>query len=236
MWSGPRTVSTALLRAWGQRPDTFVVDEPFYAHYLRETGAPHPGAAEVIAHQENDWRKVADFITGPIPEGKQVFYQKHMAHHLLPGMGRDWLKDLFHAFLIRDPGEMLLSLDAKTPHPGLEDTGLPQEVEIFDDVVKRTGRTPPVIDARDVLTDPRGILDQLCAAAGLPFLEDMLSWPPGRRATDGIWAKHWYESVENSTGFAPYRPRTGRLSPELEDLRGRCMPFYDRLHAVRLRP
>jgi hypothetical protein len=222
------------MRAWENRPDTYVCDEPFYAHYLLQTKVAHPGADEVIAHQENDWRKVAEYVTGPVPEGKAIFYQKHMAHHLLPNMGREWLHRLTHCFLIRDPGEMLLSLDKIFSRPRIEDTGLPQQVEIFEGVRARTGKAPAIVDARDLLTNPRGMLAELCRSLEVPFYESMLSWPPGRRPTDGIWAKHWYDAVEVSTGFKPYQPQQQVLPPHLEALHRECLEYYEVLHADRL--
>ena len=149
MWSGPRNISTALMRSWGSRPDSFVTDEPLYAHYLNETHAPHPGADEVIAHGETDWRKVVAYLTGPIPGGKSIWFQKHMSHHLLPHLELAWLDDVINCFLIRDPRAMLTSLIAVTPHPQLPDTGLPQQVQLFERMRQRTGETPPVIDSRD---------------------------------------------------------------------------------------
>ncbi len=234
MWSGPRNISTAMLRSWGERADTFVCDEPLYAHYLRATGLPHPGADEVLAAQENDWRKVVAGLTGPVPGDRPVFYQKHMAHHLLPQIARDWLDGLTHAFLIRDPSEMLPSLARNIPEPRLEDTGLPQQVEILDWVQSRTGTTPPVLDSKHVLTDPRGQLGALCESVGLPFDEGMLSWPPGRRETDGVWAPYWYDAVERSTSFAPYAPKTEPLPDHLAALLEECRPHYERLYALRL--
>lgn len=235
MWSGPRNVSTALLRSWENRPDTFVCDEPFYAHYLSATGADHPGAEEVIAHQETDWRKVVDFLTGPIPTGQSIFYQKHMAHHLLPEMGRDWLRHVTHCFLIRSPHDMLLSLDQKISRPKLADTGLPQQVEIFNDVKRRTGRVPPIIDSRDLLDDPQRILTLLCESLGVEFTDDMMTWPPGRRSTDGVWAKYWYESVERSTSFQPYRPKDQALPDHLQELFAEAEECYDVLYECRLK-
>ena len=239
MWSGPRNISTALMRAWGNRPDTFVCDEPLYAHYLRETGAPHPGAAEVLEHHEADWRAVVEQLVAPGPYGpdgdRRILYQKHMAHHLLPGIERGWLARLEHAFLIRDPREMLLSLCKVTPRPRLEDTGLPQQVELYREIERRSGRRPPVLDARDVLLDPRGRLADLCAALDVEFLPEMLSWPPGRRATDGVWARHWYAGVEASTGFEAWAPREGRLDPQLEAVHAACLPLYELLREHRLR-
>jgi hypothetical protein len=235
MWSGPRNISTAMLRSFGQRADAIVCDEPLYAHYLKATGLPHPGAAEVIARHEPDWRRAVAALVAPLPPGKTLFYQKHMTHHLLPEVGREWLGRLTNAFLIRDPREMLVSLLKNIPAPRIEDTGLPQQVELFALERDRTGRTPVVVDARDVLEDPRRTLGALCEALGIPFDEAMLSWPPGRRDTDGVWAEHWYANVEKSTGFEPYRPRAEVPPPELADLLDRCLAHYETLHAHRLR-
>src|SRR5437899_2547279 len=164
VWSGPRNISTALMRSWGNRDDTFVCDEPLYAHYLKQTGRPHPMAAEVIASQENDWRKVAAWLTGPAPEGKAIFYQKHMSHHLIPQIGRDWLGEVTNVFLIRHPREVLPSLDEKFERPLLVDTGYAQQAEIFDFVRTRTGTICPVLDAADILMNPRVLLSRLCGA------------------------------------------------------------------------
>ena len=234
MWSGPRNISTALMRSFGSRADTAVCDEPLYAHYLLHTGADHPGRDEIVARCESDWRRVAAFLTGPVPEEKPVFYQKHMAHHLLPGIGREWLAELTHAFLIRDPREMLLSLSKVTPHPGALDTGLPQQLELLREVEARTGRTPPVVDARDVLERPAELLSALCAALGLEYTPAMLRWQAGLRPTDGIWARHWYAEVARSTGFERWRPRAGELPAELARVHEQCLAPYRELHGRRL--
>jgi len=238
MWSGPRNVSTALMRSWGNREDTVVVDEPFYAHYLKVTGLDHPGREEVIAHHESDWRRVVDSLLAPLPDGVSIFYQKQMSHHLLPQMGREWLGAVTHAFLIREPRPMLASLDDKLGDFDLAATGLPQQVEIFDHVVRTTGRIPPVVDSADLLAAPGPMLRALCAALEVPFTSRMLAWPPGRRSSDGIWAKYWYDRVERSTGFeAPPATDVLRgLPPRLEALDAQCQPLYQRLHAHRLRP
>jgi hypothetical protein len=235
MWSGPRNISTAMMRAWENRPDTVVCDEPLYAHYLQATGIDHPGAADVIAHQETDWRKVVAALTGDLPAGKSIWFQKHMAHHLLPDIERDWLGSVTNAFLIRDPREMIVSLAKVLPNPTAADTGLPQQVEIFEWVRTRTGAIPPVIDARDVLEDPRAQLTLLCEALGVPFLDAMLSWPAGPRPTDGVWAPHWYANVIKSTSFQPYTPRNEPVPEHLEGLVAACLPYYESLHAHRLK-
>lgn len=235
MWSGPRNISTAMMRSFGSRPDTAVSDEPLYAHYLKVTGIPHPGRDDVLARHEPDWRKVTATLAGPVPDGRTIWYQKHMAHHLLPMIGRDWLDALTHAFLIREPDEMLASLVRTYPQAGLADTGLLQQCEIFDRVADRLGRAPPVVLASDVLKDPRGMLTKLCAALAIPFLPQMLSWEPGRRASDGVWAPHWYAVVEASTGFEPWRDRRVDTPPALQPLRDECRPWYEKLYALRLR-
>jgi hypothetical protein len=235
MWSGPRNISTAMLRSWGSRGDTVVVDEPLYAHYLLRTGLDHPGRSEILATHENDWRVVVERLTGEIPEGRRYYYQKHMAHHLLPNIDREWIDRLTHGFLIRDPHEMLTSLIQVIPHPTLEDTGLPQQWELFSKLRRESGFAPVVLDARDVLADPAGMLRQLCERLEIPFQETMLSWQAGRRKTDGVWARHWYAAVEASTGFQPYRPKDTELPRELEPLLEECRTFYDRLYKARIR-
>lgn len=234
MWSGPRNISTAMMRAWGNRPDTLVCDEPLYAHYLFVTRKPHPGMEEVIAAGEIDWRKVTDWLTGPVPEGRSIFFQKHMAHHLLPDMEREWIGRLQNVLLVREPREMLTSLVKTTPDAGLEDTGLPQQWELFEWLRDRTGEAPIVIDARDVLENPRGMLEVLCSRLGVTFTDAMLAWPPGPRSTDGVWAKHWYHEVEKSTSFRPYKPKDEAVPDRWRGLLQDCNAIYARLHEVRL--
>ena len=186
MWSGPRNVSTAMMRAFGARADCTVSDEPFYAAYLAATGLDHPMRDAVIASQPTDWRDVASAMLGPAPGGKAVWYQKHMTHHMLPGFGRDWIEGLSNAFLIRAPEAVLASYARKRPGPlGLDEIGLPAQLALFERAANRLGRAPPVIDGRDVQADPRGALGALCAALGLAFDPAMLAWPPGRRDSDG---------------------------------------------------
>lgn len=234
MWSGPRNISTALLRSWGNRPDTFVCDEPLYGHYLLRTGLPHPGANEVVRCHETNWRKVVSWLTGDVPEGKKIFYQKHMTHHLLPEIDRGWLGRVTNAFLIREPREVIVSLAKVLPEPRLEDTGYPQQLEIFEWVRRETGRVPPVVDARDVLEAPERLLRLLCGALGVEFLPAMLSWPQGPRPTDGVWAKHWYGAVLQSTTFQPYRPKHEPAPQHLVGLLDEAEAIYQRLRQFRL--
>ena len=229
MWSGPRNISTALMRSFGSRPDTHVSDEPLYAYYLRATGRPHPLAAEIIAEHESDWRAVVRELIGPAPSGRTVWYQKHMAHHLLPEIDRGWMEHLVHAFLIREPRAMLRSLIQKLGDVRLADTALPQQVELFRAQRARTGRVPAVLCAREVLNDPRGVLSELCARLGLEFDESMLAWELGPRETDGCWGPYWYQNTMNSSGFEPYRAQEVELPEGYEDLALRCEELYAEL-------
>jgi len=234
MWSGPRNISTAMLRSFGARADTHVSDEPLYAYYLQATGLPHPHAEEIIATHEPDWREVVDELTGPLPEGRSVWYQKHMAHHILSEVDRGWLDGFEQAFLIREPRAMLCSLLDKLDHVGLEDTGLPQQVELFRKRFEEEGRAPAVVDAREVLLNPEGILRVLCERLGIPFDTAMLSWETGRRDTDGCWGPYWYASTYESTTFAPYRPKEARVPPGYEELARHCETLYEEMAQHRI--
>jgi hypothetical protein len=234
MWSPPRTISTALMRSWDNRPDTVVCDEPLYAYFLKATGVSHPVAEEIITQHDNQWQSVVSWLTGPVPEGREIFYQKHMAHHLLPQIDRGWLDCVTNCFLIRKPREMLTSYVKKNGLPRLEDTGYPQMLEIFQQVRSRGESTPPVIDSRDLLEDPPLILSRLCSSLDIPFTEKMLSWPPGPRATDGVWADHWYKEVLNTTSFGPYRPKPDQVPDELSEVFARCEEIYQELFEYRL--
>ena len=235
MWSGPRNISTAMMRSWENRKDTVVVDEPFYAHYLAVTGKSHPGAGEVVAVGETDWRKVVTRLTTDQPPGKEIFYQKQMAHHLLPEMKRGWLTRLTNCFLIRDPAEVIVSYLKKNEDPTEYDLGFPQQAAIFAFVRRQTGLVPPVLDARDFLQNPERILRILCGRLGIAFDRAMLSWPPGTRESDGVWARHWYGEVARSTGFAPYRERKVKVPAPLREIEARCRRCYEELYPHRLR-
>ncbi len=232
VWSGPRNVSTALMYSFRQRTDTAVVDEPLYGYYLRTTGAEHPGAREVMEAMDTDGERVVrEVILGPCE--RPVHFFKNMAHHL-PGLDPGFLGGVTNVLLIRDPTEMLPSLARQLPSPTLRDTGLREQDGILDSILSR-GERPTVIDARELLLDPPGVLREACSKLGLPFEDAMLSWPAGPRPEDGVWAKHWYHNVQASTGFEPYRPNTQPFPERLEPLLEECMPLYERLreHAIR---
>jgi hypothetical protein len=237
MWSGPRNISTAMMRSFENRPDTAVIDEPFYAAYLAATGIDHPLREESLASQPTDWRDVVKTILGPVPDGLGIYYQKHMTHHMLPGFGRDWTREMRNAFLIRSPEEVLASYVEKRSEVALDDIGFVQQREIFEREADRLGHAPPVIDAADVLRNPQATLSALCRALAIPFRDRMLAWPSGRRATDGAWAPAWYDAVERSTGFAPPRPSASidTLGDDLKPLARAARPHYERLAQFALR-
>ncbi|MGH7024280.1 MAG: hypothetical protein ACREEB_11920 [Caulobacteraceae bacterium] len=234
MWSGPRNISTAMMRAFENRPDTEVIDEPFYAAYLIASGADHPLRAEVLAAHETNPGAVAKAIAGDAPGGAAIFYQKHMTHHLLAGFDRGWMERCRHAFLIRAPERVLASYAKRRAEVTLEDIGFVQQGEIYDEVARTTGASPPVIDAEVVLANPKRALGALCIALGIPFDEAMLSWPAGRRPGDGAWAPAWYEAVERSTGFAPPSPPPALLEPRLAAIADAARPIYERLARYRI--
>ena len=235
MWSGPRNISTAMMRAWENRGDCVVSDEPLYAHYLATTGLDHPGRDEVIAAGDTDWRRVAAALTGPVPGGRPLWYQKHMAHHLLPSIDTGWVHGLTNIFLIRDPALVVDSYLKSRSTVVPADIGLLQQARLFDEVASRLGEVPPVVDAETFLLDPRAQLRALCERIGVVFSDRMLNWPAGTRSSDGVWAPHWYSAVWRSTGFEPARPRREpALSAQAQQVADACRPAYEHLLAHRL--
>ena len=234
MWSGPRNISTAMMRSFESRADTVVSDEPFYGAFLNESGADHPMREAVIADMDCDWRSVLATLSGPAPGGAPVWYQKHMWHHMVGPIGYDDFKGFAHAFLIREPERMIASYLKKREAALFEDFGLARQAEFFEREADELGHAPPVVDAADVLRDPAGTLGALCRALGIAFDPAMLRWPPGRRPTDGIWASHWYGAVERSTRFEAPPEWPVELDEEGRRLAEACRPYYERLAAHRL--
>jgi hypothetical protein len=237
MWSGPRNISTAMMRSWEARGDCAVLDEPFYAHYLEATGADHPDARKIIEHHECDWRKVVDRCIGPVPDGNRVFYQKQMCHHILPEIELGWLPECRHAMLLRDPRRMLISLAKVIDKPDVEATGLPQQLRLYDAIVDHTGKAPPVFDSRDILLDPPRALRAMCELLGVEYTDRMLSWEPGPHEADGIWGPHWYANLYETTGFQAYSESDEQLAPELEPVLAECERIYEQLtqHRIAIR-
>ncbi len=233
MWSGPRNLSTAMMYAFGARPDCAVVDEPFYAAYLAATGLDHPMRAEILAAQPQDPQEVIDALLGSVPAQKPHFYQKHMTQHMLPGIPRGWMAKVTNVFLIRHPARVVASFSARYDNPTLADIGFLQQAELYDEI-RAMGGYPVVIDSADIRRDPETMLRRLCDAIGLPFDPAMLSWPAGGHADDGVWAPHWYGAVHASTGFAPAEGPLPNLTQSQSALVAEALPAYDRLAKFRL--
>jgi len=235
MWSGPRNISTAMMRGWENRPDCSVVDEPFYACYLRETGLDHPCREEILAARGGDRDSVIRELTVDEP-GTGLFYQKHMTHHMPRGMAMDWCADMRHCFLIRDPDEAIASYLRKMPAVSEDAIGIVRQRELFEEIERIAGRRPAVVDCGDVLENPASVLRRLCEYLEVPFTEKMLQWPAGRRDSDGVWGRHWYGKVEESTGFAPRGERDLNLAPEHRRLAADMGRHYRYLAQYRIRP
>lgn len=234
MWSGPRNISTAMMRSFSSRPDCFVSDEPFYAAFLKESGADHPMREEVIASMDTDWFRIAGEMAGDPPDRSPIWYQKQMAHHMVGPVAPDDIKNVTHAFLIRDPQRMVASYARKREEVTANDLGIRLVREFFDRECDRLGTAPPVVDAADVLADPAGTLSALCAALEIEWTDAMLRWPAGRHAQDGVWAAHWYGRVEASTGFEGEEDTEPQLDSRLRKIADACEGDYRAMARFRL--
>ncbi|GAA3905859.1 branched chain amino acid aminotransferase [Sphingomonas limnosediminicola] len=235
MWSGPRNLSTAMMRSFGSRSDTFVTDEPFYGCFLKDSGADHPMRNEIVEEMDCDWSSVIRTLSGDAPDGAPVWYQKHMWHHMVGPVGYEDFAGFFHAFLIREPERMIASYLRKRQCAVFEDFGLERQAEFFEREADRLGHAPPVVDANDVLGDPAAVLSKLCVALGIVWDSAMLEWHRGRRETDGPWAPHWYAAVEDSTGFGAPEKEASDLPPDAKRVADQCRPYYERLASHRIK-
>jgi len=235
MWSGPRNISTVLMRSFGNRHDTFVTDEPFYAHYLYKTGENHPLREDIIKKGETKWDLVVENITGDIPSGKTIWYQKHMTQHNLPGSDLKWIEKMQNILLIRHPMDVIASYINKYEVTNIYQLGFPQQIELYNLLRSNIDAIPAILDAQDVLNEPEGMLVQLCNKINIPFYKEMLSWTAGLRESDGVWGKHWYDSVVSSTGFKPYNKSSDHLPRRYNKIYKQCMDCYQQLYQHRMR-
>ncbi len=236
MWSGPRNLSTAMLRAFENRPDCSVLDEPFYAYYLQRTGLDHPMRDDIIAAQESDPARIIAACTAGDATDPPLQYQKQMCHHMLDEVPTDWLAKVKNCFLIRHPGAVAASYAAKRESVEAGDLGYRRQLALYKTAAAGRSEPPPVLDADDILKEPEAMLRRLCDNLGIGFSEAMLNWPAGPRASDGIWSRHWYGAVEASTGFQTYEKRQICLPDDLRATVARCLPDYLELRALRLKP
>lgn len=225
MWSGPRNISTAMMRSWENRADTVVVDEPLYGPYLAATGKKHPMWQETIEDQGDDYAVVIDGLCHEVKTA-DIYYQKHMTHHILPEMEVSFVGAFRNAFLLRHPNDVLSSYLRKHPRATPEDLGFPQQLKLFQWLKDKQGITAPVMEAKDILINPEEMMQKLCQLLDVPFDHAMLSWPKGYRDSDGVWAPHWYNRVIESTGFSSYKPKENRLTDEEQAIADQCLPYY----------
>ena len=234
MWSGPRNISTAIMRSFGNRPDTFITDEPFYSYYLNKTQQKHPMYKEIISSGEIIWEKIVEHISGDIPKNKSVWYQKHMAQHNLPGMDLGWIYNMNNVVLIRHPKKVILSYIKKFEIENINQLGYVQQFDLINLLKDKNNQYPVIIDAEDLLKNPKEILCQLCKKIGIPFYNNMLSWKYGEKNTDGIWGKYWYKKVNDSNSFLKSQTSTLKMPEKYLDIYNNCLHYYKKMYNTRL--
>jgi len=235
MWSGPRNISTALMRSFENRKDTSVLDEPFYAFYLNKKGYNHPLKEVILKSQSKNWDEVASFCSGTIPNQSNVWYQKHMAHHILKGCDLNWLVRVKNCILIRDPKFVISSYSKKYKIESIRQLGYQQQLKIFDYLVDQNNIEPIIIDSNDLLEDPKRMITKLCNKIDIKFSRRMLSWPVGKRESDGVWGPYWYENVCKSTGFIAPSKKSINLGKNLYPIYEDCLSIYNFLFEKRLK-
>ena len=234
MWSGPRNLSTALMRSFENRTDTAVIDEPFYAHFLKQTNLDHPGRNEIISTLDSNWDNIVLKITGPIPQNKSIWYQKHMAQHNLEGCDFNWIKNFHNCILIRDPKYVIPSYNKEYCLSDENLLGYSQQLDLIRILEDEEGITPPIFDATDILENPEQALKKICISVGICFSKKMLKWPKGKRKSDGIWSKYWYRNVENSSGFQPFQKKNIIIDKKLTPLYDKCLVSYNSMYEKRI--
>ena len=228
-WSGPRNISTALMRSWSSRMDTFVSDEPFYAYYLKEKKLKHPMYKEIINHYPNTYDKAVNSITGEIPQSKKIWYQKHMAHHLINLDDIEWIKGFHNCFLIRHPKDVINSYIRKNQLNHVDELGYPQEWKLIE-YLKKNEKNILVIDSSILLKDPRNVLNQWCRKLNIDFDTRMLTWKKGSYPTDGIWWEHWYNNVINTNQFESFNNKSDSIPKEYQSIYNEALDYYEKLY------
>lgn len=230
-WSGPRNISTALMRSWSSRKDTFVTDEPFYAHYLKKTQKNHPMKEQIINHYSSNYKEVVHYLTHKVPNQKSIWYQKHMAHHLIDLSEIKWIKKCQNCILLRHPKEVISSYIVKNNLQKVEELGYPQQYEIAK-FLKKSNKRFRVIDSEDLLKNPSKVLSDWCESINIDFDKSMLQWEKGHHQNDGIWWKHWYDNVINTTGFQKYYKKDINIENQYDSIYNESMEYYNYLKGI----
>ena len=230
-WSGPRNISTALMRSWSSRKDTFVTDEPFYAHYLKKTQNNHPMKEQIINHYSSNYKEVVNYLTHKVPNQKSIWYQKHMAHHLIDLSEINWIKKCKNCILLRHPKEVISSYIVKNNLQKVEELGYPQQYEIAK-FLKKSNKGFRVIDSEDLLKNPSKVLSDWCESINIDFDKSMLQWEKGHHQNDGIWWKHWYDNVINTTGFQKYYKKDINIENQYDSIYNESMEYYNYLKGI----
>ena len=230
-WSGPRNISTALMRSWSSRKDTFVIDEPFYAYYLRKTQKHHPMKEQIINHYSSNYKEVVNYLTHKVPKQKSIWYQKHMAHHLIDLSEIDWIKKCQNCILLRHPKEVISSYIVKNNLQRVEELGYPQQYEIAK-FLKKSNKRFRVIDSKNLLKNPSKVLSDWCESINIDFDKSMLQWEKGHHQNDGIWWKHWYDNVISTTGFQKYHKKDINIENQYDSIYNESMEYYNYLKGI----
>ena len=227
-WSGPRNISTALMRSWSARKDTYVTDEPFYAYYLKETKINHPMRKRIISHYLTEYNEIVNYLTNETPNQKSIWYQKHMAHHLIDLRNIDWIKECENCILLRHPKQVINSYTAKNSLNSVSELGYPQQFEIVK-FLKQSNKRFKIIDSTDLLKNPKEVLLSWCESINITFDKSMLQWKKGSHQNDGIWGKHWYDNVINTSRFQRYQKKDISIENEYDSIYNESMEYYNYL-------
>ena len=227
-WSGPRNISTALMRSWSSRKDTFVTDEPFYSYYLKEKKLKHPLYKEIINMYSSNYEEVVDYLVGKVPNYKKIWYQKHMAHHILDLNEIEWISNCNNCILIRHPEEVISSFTKKNKLKSVEELGYPQQYEIIK-FLKKMNKTFIIIDSKELLMNPEKLLSDWCSKINIKFYKSMLKWEKGNHINDGIWWESWYDNVIKTTGFDKYEKKDINIENKYDSIYNESMKYYSYL-------
>ena len=227
MWSGPRNISTALMRSFENRNDIMVIDEPFYAYYLKFSENKHPLYRKIINNYETNEIKIINKI---LKQNNKNKFIKHMTHHINLNTNLNWIKNTKNFFLIRHPEKVINSYIKKNKLNNINDLGFIEQVKIFEYVKKFSKQKPIVINSSSLLKNPKNILSKLCNKLDLKFEPSMLKWPKGERNSDGIWSTVWYKSVINSSKFNKEKVNKINIPKKYHNILNECLDLYSKLN------